>query len=316
LTRLSVDVLRSSLSTVGDAASSARGIASPSDAVAAAAGVPSALKSRVDAGVLLFRRPDRVLNAFEDAGGPAHRSLNDAGTLTKLVLGGSRSTMWSGLPGPAKSVSWSPPMSLAAVKRAAKAHGATVNDVLVAAVAGGLRRYLADFGASADEVIWMVPVNLKPFEEEIPEDLGNHFALVMLGMPLGDGSVDERLAEIHRRMQRIKNSDEAVITFGVQRALSMSPMVMAEFVTNFFANKAVGVLTNVPGPTGRMTFAGADVVQVLGFAPCSGNQPLTATIFTYDGGVTIGFAGDAALVPELPRLVGHVVAEVRELTDN
>jgi hypothetical protein len=32
--------------------------------------------------------------------------------------------------------------------------------------------------------------------------------------------------------------------------------------------------------------------------------------------VTIGFAGDAALVPELPRLVGHVVAEVRELTDN
>jgi diacylglycerol O-acyltransferase len=136
----------------------------------------------------------------------------------------------------------------------------------------------------------------------------------MLGMPLDLGSADDRLAEIHRRMQRIKNSDEAVITFGVQRSMSMSPTAMAEFVTNFFANKAIGVLTNVPGPTGRMAFAGADVVQVMGFAPCSGNQPLTATIFTYDGYVTIGFAADAGLVPGLPGLVGHVVAEVGTFT--
>jgi diacylglycerol O-acyltransferase len=157
-------------------------------------------------------------------------------------------------------------------------------------------------------------VNLKPFEENLPADLGNYFALVMLAMPLHHESSDDRLGEIHGRMQRIKNSDEAVITFGLQRALSMAPSAVAEALTNFFANKAVGVLTNVPGPTGRIAFAGAPVRQVLGFAPCSGDQPMTATIFTYDGQVTIGFAGDRALVPDLRSLVDDVVAEVHALT--
>jgi diacylglycerol O-acyltransferase len=316
VTRLSIAAMRSTWSSMGSAASTARQVSSPAAALTTAGAIPGALKTRLDSGISLVRHPDQVLNAFEDAGGPSHRSINDMSSLTKLVFGGSEATVWSGLPGRAKSVSWSPPMALATVKTSARAHGATVNDMLVSAVAGGLRSYLADEDAAVSEVVWMVPVNLKPFEDDIPEDLGNHFALVMLGMPLFHESPEERLAEIHRRMQRIKNSDEAVITFGVQRTMSMSPMVMAEFVTNFFANKAVGVLTNVPGPTGRMAFAGADVVQVMGFAPCSGNQPLTATIFTYDGNVTIGFAGDAGLVPDLPRLVGHVVAEVRQLTES
>lgn len=53
-----------------------------------------------------------------------------------------------------------------------------MNDVLLAAVAGGLRRYLLDRDAFIDEVNWMVPVNLKPIEENLPPDLGNFFALV------------------------------------------------------------------------------------------------------------------------------------------
>jgi diacylglycerol O-acyltransferase len=314
LTRLSIGAMQSTWSVAGDAVSSTRRIASPGDVMSTAGALPTAMMARINAGLSLMRHPDHVLNAFEDAGGPAHRSLNDVGTVTKLVFGGSESTVWSGVPDLVKAVSWSPPIPLPDVKKAAKARGVTVNDILVAAVAGGLRRYLADHQAPVGEVMWMVPVNLKPFEDGIPEDLGNHFALVMLGMQLDLESADDRLAEIHRRMQRIKNSDEAVITFGVQRSMSMSPTAMAEFVTNFFANKAIGVLTNVPGPTGRMALAGADVVQVMGFAPCSGNQPLTATIFTYDGYVTIGFAADAGLVPGLPGLVGHVVAEVGAFT--
>ena len=86
----------------------------------------------------------------------------------------------------------------------------------------------------------MVPVNLKPFSEELPEDLGNHFALVMLDMPLTGATPDERIDDLRHRMQRIKNSDEPVLTFGLQRTISMSPSRMATALTNFFANKAVG----------------------------------------------------------------------------
>jgi diacylglycerol O-acyltransferase len=86
-------------------------------------------------------------------------------------------------------------------------------------------------------------------------------------------------------------------------------------LTDFFANKAVGVLTNVPGPRAPLTFAGVGVHQVIGFAPSSGDQPMTCTVFSYAGTVTIGFATDAVLVPDPRELVDGTVAELRTLVD-
>jgi NRPS condensation-like uncharacterized protein len=231
----------------------------------------------------------------------------------KLLLGGTSRTVWTGRPGDRKSVAWSPPMDIAPIKAAARRRGATLNDVLVGALAGALKAYLGGRGDEVDEVLWMVPVNLKPFDDGLPEDLGNHFALVMLDMPLTGGTPDQRIEDLRHRMQRIKNSDEPVLTFGLQRTISMSPSRMATALTNFFANKAVGVLTNVPGPTRALAFAGIPVRQVIGFAPCSGDQPLTATIFTYAGTVTVGFAGDSDLVPDPQTLVALVESELGDL---
>jgi hypothetical protein len=103
------------------------------------------------------------------------------------------------------------------------------------------------------------------------------------------------------------------MTFGLQRVVSQSPNRLAFFLTNFFANKAVGVLTNVPGPSQELSFGGVPVQQIVGFAPCSGDQPMTATIFSYNGGVTVGFATDAGLVPDPQVLSASVVDEVHAL---
>jgi diacylglycerol O-acyltransferase len=166
-----------------------------------------------------------------------------------------------------------------------------------------------------DEITWMVPVNLKPFEENLPPGLGNYFALVFLPMALHHSDATERLAHVHHAMDRIKHSDEAVITFGLQRAVSISPEKIAFFLTNFFANKAVGVLTNVPGPSTELRFAGIPARQVIGFAPCSGDAPMTATIFSYNGGVTVGFATDAGLIPDPEVLSVLVVEELVEMIE-
>ena len=72
-------------------------------------------------------------------------------------------TLWTGTAGEEKSVAWSEPLSLAAVKTVAAANHCTVNDVLVATVAGTLHSYLVDHGARCSSVIFMVPVNLKPW---------------------------------------------------------------------------------------------------------------------------------------------------------
>jgi diacylglycerol O-acyltransferase len=311
--RFSVAATKAAADSVGNLAAASARAAMDGSALSAIAHLPRAGRDGVVAGINVVRHPDRLIDALENLGFSDHRSVNDLTSVTKLLLTDSGETVWNGHPGQAKAMAWSPRMSLDEVKRTARESGTTLNDVLLAAVAGGLRRYLAARDEALNEVVWMVPVNLKPFEEDLPEDLGNYFALVMLAMPLHHESRAELLQEIHHRMLRIKHSDEAVVTFGLQRSLSISPPTVAGFLTNFFANKAVGILTNVPGPTGSMTFAGIEVTQVIGFAPCSGDQPMTATIFTYNGSVTIGFAADDVLVDDLRGLVDLVVDEVDAL---
>ncbi len=264
--------------------------------------------------VALVRHPDRFVDALEALGADDHRTVNDLASTGKLLLGGTAHTVWTGRPGESKAVAWSAPIALAPIKAAARQRGATLNDVLIGGLAGALQAYLAGRGDHVDEVAWMVPVNLKAFSDELPEDLGNHFALVILDMPLTGRTPDERIDDLRHRMERIKNSDEPVLTFGLQRTISMSPSRMATALTNFFANKAVGVLTNVPGPSRALEFEGVEVRQVIGFAPCSGDQPLTATLFSYAGAVTVGFAGDAGLVPDPQTLVALMVSELEAIT--
>lgn len=262
----------------------------------------------------LVRHPDRLVDAIEVLGADDHRTVNDMASTGKLLLGGTPHTVWTGPPGQAKAVAWSTPIALAPIKAAARQRGATLNDVLIGALAGALRSYLAGRGDHVDEVMWMVPINLKAFDDDLPKDLGNHFALVLLDMPLTGRTADERIVDLQHRMQRIKNSDEPVLTFGLQRTISMSPSRMATVLTNFFANKAVGVLTNVPGPSRALEFEGITVRQVVGFAPCSGDQPLTTTLFSYADTVTVGFAGDAGLVPDPQTLVALMVSELEAIT--
>lgn len=298
--RVTVSATRSVAGAIGRALSHPLGV------------MPTAARS-VTSGIGAIRHPDRFVDALEVLGVDDHRSVNDATSAGKLLVGGSSRAVWTGRPGERKAVAWSAPMEIGSIKSVARRHRVTLNDVLVAALAGALRTYLAGRGDEVDEVLWMVPVNLKPFNVDLPEDLGNHFALVMLDMPLTGATPAERLSDLHHRMRRIKNSDEPILTFGLQRTISLSPSRMATVLTDFFANKAVGVLTNVPGPTRVLQVDGAPVCQVIGFAPCSGDQPLTATIFTYAGTVTVGFASDADLVPDPQTLVRLVQEELAEL---
>jgi diacylglycerol O-acyltransferase len=264
-----------------------------------------------------LRHPERITDVTRLMSSADNRVLNDAASVGKLALSrGSVGTVWTGTPGLDKGAAWATPLSLAQVKQVRRATGTTVNDVLLATVAGTLTRYLREHGDDGvDEVAWMIPVSVKPLDAELPRDLGNHFALVMLRMPLGIDDRRARLAEVHERMQRIKNSDEALLTFGVQRGISQAPDRLATAATNFFANKAVGVLTNVPGPSQPMTLAGTRVDGVLGWAPCSGDQPMTICLFSYDGTVSAGFGTDRALVPDGDRLAELFALEFAETYD-
>ncbi|MCU0267021.1 MAG: WS/DGAT domain-containing protein [Acidimicrobiales bacterium] len=228
----------------------------------------------------------------------------DIDSARKLLLGTRNdATIWTGTAGVDKAVAWSAPLDLADAKAVARANGSTVNDVLATCVAGTLHDYLVAHHERCGSVTFMVPVNLKPLDLTLPEDLGNEFALVQLELPTDQPDLLQVLHVTKRRMDRIKHGHEAAIAFRLQEAVAGLSRSIYEASVDLLANRTVGVLTNVPGPPIPVYLAGSPVEAVVGWAPLSGDCPLSFTIYSYNGQITVGIACDRELVPDHDMIV-------------
>ena len=221
----------------------------------------------------------------------------------KLLLGANPESPLSGTPGVAKRAVWAQPRQIGDLKRIGQLAGATVNDVLVGAVSGALGSYLVDHGAEPADLTAMIPVNLRPAGQALPRDLGNQFALVMLPLPSGLRTPLHRLSETKTRMDSIKRSPEAVMTFGLLSAIGWANTDIARLAIDFFAAKTIGVMTNVVGPLTSRFMAGSKIAGMLAWVPGSGAQTVGVCIVSYDRSVRVGFKVDACVVPDPDRLV-------------
>jgi len=235
------------------------------------------------------------------------------GITAKLLLTRNPSSPVNGPVGVEKRVVWADPIPLDAVVETGHRTGSTVNDVLVSALAGALHRYVARHHGDPVDIPTMVPVNVRPLDEPLPRDLGNRFALVLFILPSSLGTAFERLAETKRRMTAIKDSPEALLTFGLITGIGRTGPDLERFLVDFFANKASGVTTNVPGPRSARYVAGTRIRRMVGWAPESGQQTLGTGIFSYDGEVTVGFKVDAHQFPRPEELLEDYQAELTEL---
>jgi WS/DGAT/MGAT family acyltransferase len=213
----------------------------------------------------------------------------------------------------AKRAVWSPPIPLDDVKAVGQATGATVNDILLTAVTGALRRYLEAHGTVVDNIRALVPVNLRPLDRPVPATLGNKFGLAFLDLPVGLDDPLARLGELSRRMAAIKHSSEGAMVFGLLAGIGFTPIPVEKAIIDFFTAKASAVMTNVPGPRTPMYVAGVPVAGIIGWVPRSGDVPLGVCIFSYAGKVYVGTAVDAALVPEPQTIVAAFRDELGEL---
>jgi len=221
----------------------------------------------------------------------------------KLLRASNPDSPLSGVPVPAKRVVWSGPRAVADVKNAGRPAGATVNDVVLTAVSAALAQYQGDRGADPVDLITMVPVSLRTPGEPLPRELGNMFALVFLTLPSGVHAPLERLALAKLRMDEIKRTPEAMVTFGLINAIGRTNPDVERLLVDFFSNKAFGVTTNVIGPREQRWMAGTPMTGVLGWVPGSGRQSLGISVLTYHDRLRVGFKADAALVPDPEKLV-------------
>lgn len=233
----------------------------------------------------------------------------------KLLFTTNPESPFRGQAGTGKIATWSEAIPLTEIRAIGRHHHATINDVLLAALGGSLRRYAVDQGFDPVDLPTMVPVNLRDTDKPLPAELGNGFALVLFTLAVEPETARERLKLTKQRMDQIKDSPEAVLTFGINKAIgSMDPRIARTFV-DFFGGKATGVTTNVPGPKHTRYFAGARLEGILGWAPGAGDQSLFTTIFSYDGHVRVGFKTDSTLVPDPDAIVEGFHAELAELLD-
>ena len=220
-----------------------------------------------------------------------------------------------GDPGISRRVAWGEPLSLAEIKTIAHAHDTTVNDVLVAALSGALRHYLKERGAPVREIQAMVPFNLRPLDQPVPRELGNKFGLVFLPLPVGVSGSYRRLTEVHKRMAEIKQGRDGPISYALLSATGLTPEPVERRVVDLFTGKGTAIVTNVPGPSEPVYFAGTPVRAVLVWAPTSGHIGMSVSMFSYRGEVTVGLMVDAALIPDPDRVVAGFERELAALAD-
>ncbi|HMJ34525.1 MAG TPA: wax ester/triacylglycerol synthase family O-acyltransferase [Baekduia sp.] len=237
-----------------------------------------------------------------------------ARALTDLRLAGSEvGAALKGELGVVQRVATSRPVSLADVKRTGHATGTTVNDVMLTAVTGALGSYLRERGGPVAEIHAFVPFNVRPLGEPIPRDLGNKFGPVLLTLPAGLHDPQQRLAEVHRRMAELKDTAQGARAYALIQVIGMVPPDIGRVIIDATTAKASALITNVIGPPYPVSVAGTAVRGMLVWAPRPGSVPMSVTIFSYNGEITVGLGTDAGLIPGPELILSGVEDELAEL---
>jgi len=259
----------------------------------------------------------RLMEAPAEALARVHPLVKGAGaTLALGRLIGRPSdppTPFKGRLGRGKRVAWTESLPLEEVKGIGRELGGTLNDVLNAAMAGGLRRYLERFGEPPERlrIRCAMPVSLRPLEEMA--DLGNCFGLLFLSLPLGLRDPERRLEAIRRRSAALKASAEPIVVLAILRAIGVLPAAFHRLVVRIFETKATAVFTNVPGPRTTLYFEGRAIRDIFFWVPQAARLGLGVSILSYDGRVRMGVGTDAGLVPRPELIVDGFRAELDEL---
>jgi diacylglycerol O-acyltransferase len=204
--------------------------------------------------------------------------------------------------------------SLADMKTAARAAGGTVNDAILAAVAGMLGRLLELAGERPSRSpVALVPVSVR----QEGEQGGNRISTVLVDLPAMAASPAAQIAEVHRTMTALK--DSAAVRAG---ALLVGASGWAPPLVSSGLARAMGgfrafnvVVSNIPGPQQPFYLNGSRLLEAYPAVPLNpASQGLTVGVLSYDGAVHFGLLADRDLDPPVEAARAALVEALGELT--
>lgn len=201
------------------------------------------------------------------------------------------------------------------LKHIKNALGGTVNDVVLAAVSGGLRRLLVARGERVEdrELRAMVPVSVRA--EQDRGVLGNQVAAMWATLPVYEPDPVERLAIVGKEMRDLKDSAQAV---GARLLTTLGeyapPTILAQAARLVARQRAFNlVVTNVPGPQIPLYTLGRQMQEVYPVLPLADNTALGVALFSYNGTVGFGLLGDYDAAADLGVLAEGIEKSIAEL---
>ena len=232
-----------------------------------------------------------------------------------LTLADDPSTVFKSKLSVRKNVAWAKSIDLGKVKAIAYATGTTVNDVLISNLAGALREYMLKIGENPNNLTIRatVPVNLRPLEHA--KNLGNHFGLVFLKLPIFESNPLRRLSYVHEEMNELKKSKQAIVSFGLLSAIGMAPAKIQNLLLEQFSQKATTVLTNVPGPQVPLYISGTRVRKIMFWVPQNGTIGMGISILSYNAKVEFGLIVDKNLVSDPENVIKEFPLQFDNLLD-
>jgi WS/DGAT/MGAT family acyltransferase len=193
--------------------------------------------------------------------------------------------------------------------------GGTVNDVILAAVTGGLRALLAARGEQPPSpgLRAMVPVNVRTHAERF--GLGNRVSSLFVNLPVAEPDAGRRYLEIVGATEDLKRGGQAGGGAGLVALGGLAPPVLhAVFARSTFATRLFNLtITNVPGPQLPLYAFGARLEEVLPLVPLAAEHSVGVAVVSYDGRVFFGLNGDERTTPDLHVLAGGIERAIGDL---
>jgi diacylglycerol O-acyltransferase / wax synthase len=197
------------------------------------------------------------------------------------------------------------------LRRVKRAHGTTVNDVLLAAVAGGVRKLMTGLGEEPVALKTMVPVSVRD-ERDV---LGNHVSFVFADLPCEEPDPLRRLGRVHATMSQRKRDGEPEGADLAFKAAAYTPGVVQHAISRIFASPRTFnlVVSNIPGPPLQLYLRGCPLRAAYPVVPLADSHALSVGMTSVGDSVCLGIYADREAIPQAGQLASDIDTEIGEL---
>ena len=208
-------------------------------------------------------------------------------------------------------------LALDRVKAAGRAAGGTINDVILAAVAGMLRDYLdiAGVDLGGRDPVALVPVSIRRDDEQ--EAGGNRISTVFVDLPVHEDDCAARIRAVSAQMAELRQSAAVRAGALLVGATGQAPPMVGSMLVRAMGNvRAMNlVVSNVPGPQMPFYMNGCRLLEAYPAVPLNPpNQGLSVGVLSYDGEVFFGLLADAKLDPDVEVAADALAAALEDIT--